>query len=413
MKRIISLILCVAMLFSYAAFAEEGVSEIVSLYLAMEEAYDEEAYNECGELALEILKQNPYNTPAWFYAGASLYWLGEYETAEGALEEAYNLVPTDGSTIYYLALVKACLGKKAESLEYLKKIIRLSPYDKSFVKIEPDFDILREEPEYKKLMEITVVVGGEHIEADVPPVIVEGRTLLPLRKVFECMGAEVSYDEKNRTAKAKKDGTEIEITIDNKIARVNGEAVELDVPAMIMQGRTMVPVRFAAEALGGDAYWDGENEVVTIIFLAEHGRLKLSDVEEKLLENTIVSAIDGTFPNPWGIMPEYGSFQVYLKDKETLDIFSQLSDSGKREFLRGLAEENYGGILGASAADISVILDGKSYYYGEYNHDESAVSELIYYPNGQEITLCFQLYEDMNYLDLSEYLFEEVTEGSR
>lgn len=110
----------------------------------------------------------------------------------------------------------------------------------------------------------TVFYDGEKIEFDQIPVIEEGRTLVPLRAIFEAIGAEVDWDGNTKTVTAKKDGTEISLTIDDKTAVKNGEKVELDVPAKIVNGRTLVPVRFIADCFGVDVDWDGVMQKVSL-----------------------------------------------------------------------------------------------------------------------------------------------------
>ena len=105
---------------------------------------------------------------------------------------------------------------------------------------------------------------AKKIEFDQIPVIEEGRTLVPLRAIFEAIGAEVDWDDNTKTVTVKKDGTEISLTIDDKTAVKNGEKVELDVPAKIVNGRTLVPVRFIADCFGVDVDWDGVMQKVSL-----------------------------------------------------------------------------------------------------------------------------------------------------
>lgn len=91
-----------------------------------------------------------------------------------------------------------------------------------------------------------------------------GRTLAPLRAVFESMGASVVYDSVNRSIIAQRGETEITLSIDADSAMVDGKLVSLDAPAQIIDGRTMVPLRFVAMAMGATVNWDEENRIVAI-----------------------------------------------------------------------------------------------------------------------------------------------------
>ena len=112
--------------------------------------------------------------------------------------------------------------------------------------------------------EIKILLNGNALTMDQPPIIVEGRTLVPLRAIFEGLGASVEWDDATKTATGIKDGKEIKITINNTTAFVDGSAVTLDVPAQIVNSRTLVPVRFISESLGEKVDWDGNTRTVII-----------------------------------------------------------------------------------------------------------------------------------------------------
>ena len=111
---------------------------------------------------------------------------------------------------------------------------------------------------------IDLVIDGEKLELDVPPQLVENRTLVPLRAIFEKLGATVEWDQATQTATATKGTDVVQITIDSTTAYINGQAQTLDVPAMVMENRTLVPVRFVSEALQADVQWIQETQTVQI-----------------------------------------------------------------------------------------------------------------------------------------------------
>ena len=110
---------------------------------------------------------------------------------------------------------------------------------------------------------IKVTFNGNPIVFDQQPIIQEGRTLVPVRKIFEKMGATVSYDSATRKVTGILGDTTILLTIDSKIAYVNNSPVVLDVPAKIINSRTLVPVRFIAENLGCLVNWKSETRTVS------------------------------------------------------------------------------------------------------------------------------------------------------
>jgi hypothetical protein len=105
-------------------------------------------------------------------------------------------------------------------------------------------------------MPITVVVDGSQIQFDVEPVIEEGRTLVPMRFIFEALGAEVTWQEETRTATATSGERTIVITVDDSNMLKDGETVVLDVPARLIDGRTLVPVRAVSEGMGARVVWN-------------------------------------------------------------------------------------------------------------------------------------------------------------
>lgn len=110
---------------------------------------------------------------------------------------------------------------------------------------------------------IRVALNGWTMSFDVPPIIENDRTLVPLRVIFEALGAGVEWDETTQTVKAERHGTVIALVIGGK-AYINDQPVELDVPAKIVNGRTLIPLRFVSEAMGCKVDWDGVARTVNI-----------------------------------------------------------------------------------------------------------------------------------------------------
>jgi hypothetical protein len=120
--------------------------------------------------------------------------------------------------------------------------------------------------------EIRILFFGEYLELDQPPVIVSGRTLVPMRAIFEAFGGEVIWHEEDRA---------VEAVFEERLLRMylpigsdtlyiayfekeGGDTVTLDVPAQIINGRTMVPVRAISEALHCNVEWVAESRTVVI-----------------------------------------------------------------------------------------------------------------------------------------------------
>ncbi len=111
---------------------------------------------------------------------------------------------------------------------------------------------------------IRVLVDGKEISFDQPPVIKNNRVLVPLRGVLEAVGTEVVWNSKSRTVVAKRGYRMFSVGIGKTRALTNIREVDMDVPPLIINNRTMIPVRFAAESIGTDVEWDGSTRTVKI-----------------------------------------------------------------------------------------------------------------------------------------------------
>ena len=113
--------------------------------------------------------------------------------------------------------------------------------------------------------EVTVTVDDEVLSfGDQPPVIVNDRTYVPLRKIFESLGAYVEWDNDTKTVFAHKRMKTVSMTVGELDYYVDGEVKTLDTPAMIINDRTMIPVRAVSEALGAEVLWNAPNKTVAI-----------------------------------------------------------------------------------------------------------------------------------------------------
>lgn len=112
--------------------------------------------------------------------------------------------------------------------------------------------------------DIGVNVNSKRVYFDTQPQIQSGRTLVPLRAIFEALGASVNWDGATRTVSAQKGNTQIKMTIGNSTFYVNGVSKTLDVPPMIADGRTLVPVRAIGESFGCNVSWDQSLRLVTV-----------------------------------------------------------------------------------------------------------------------------------------------------
>jgi len=109
-----------------------------------------------------------------------------------------------------------------------------------------------------------VILNGKLMEFDVHPQILNGRTMVPLRAIFEAFGAKVVWNEATQTVIATKADTTVVLKVGNTSPTVNGNVITLDQPAIIKNNRMLAPLRFVAETFGGIVTWDSDTRTATI-----------------------------------------------------------------------------------------------------------------------------------------------------
>lgn len=112
--------------------------------------------------------------------------------------------------------------------------------------------------------DISVKLNGSKLIFDQPPIIADGRTLVPMRAIFEALGLDVKWDNDTRQITASNDHSAILLTVDSTNAIVNDITCNLDVPPQIINDRTLVPARFVAESLNCKVNWHPDTQTVVI-----------------------------------------------------------------------------------------------------------------------------------------------------
>lgn len=150
---------------------------------------------------------------------------------------------------------------------------------------------------------VRVMLNGEDLLFDVPPVLENGRVLVPYQVLFEALGAVATWDGDTKTITAKKEdvlqqdgttwqdsgasnlvvATEVRLTADNKTAYRNGGTTQLDVPSKMANGQVLVPVRFVSEALNCEVEWDAGTRTVQITQKGKTELLAIEQVKKYLL----------------------------------------------------------------------------------------------------------------------------------
>ena len=163
---------------------------------------------------------------------------------------------------------------------------------------------------------ITVTIDGQQVTfADQQPTIINGRTLVPVRGVFEALGFYPTWSGSAQTATLTRDDYVIVITIGSATFTNNSIAHELDVPAMMINGRTMLPLRAVLESVGYDLDWIGSTRTVVITTMPSEVTLSASQIRQHLgVDYTIL-------PREYTIRLEAGIFRwQFLELDGQLDI---------------------------------------------------------------------------------------------
>lgn len=181
-----------------------------------------------------------------------------YKEAISMLQNTFNEYP-DARIKAYMAELEAKTDQLQNAIFNMEQAIALAPQEEGMYKKIGNF--------YKQTGDnrLKIFVNGGKPNLDVPAVIEEGRTLVPFRALAEKMEANVDWKPNDRKVTVERDGKIVEMTIGNKTALVNGEPVELEVEPKIMNGRTLVPIRFVGESLNSKVGYDHSSRIITVM----------------------------------------------------------------------------------------------------------------------------------------------------
>ncbi|MEJ8553066.1 stalk domain-containing protein [Tepidibacter sp. Z1-5] len=109
-----------------------------------------------------------------------------------------------------------------------------------------------------------IILNGEVMTFPVEPINEKGTTLVPMRTIFEALGATVIWNSEDKSVSAVKDDINVCLQLDSFIAKIKDEEFTLEVAPKVVNGTTLVPIRFVTETFGGDVDWDAENKRIII-----------------------------------------------------------------------------------------------------------------------------------------------------
>lgn len=171
---------------------------------------------------------------------------------------------TAGNVLMLVTVNRATVGELAQVMQKLGAVEAMNLdggassglYFKGSYLTKPGRKISNAILIFEQQPEIKVIISGQTRSFPVKPYIAGGRTLVPLRGVFESLGASVEWDAGTRTVTARKGDITVKLKIGNKAAAINEKTVTIDQAPVIKNGYTFVPLRFVSEALGATVNWD-------------------------------------------------------------------------------------------------------------------------------------------------------------
>ena len=205
---------------------------------------------------------------------------------------------------------------------------------------------------------IKVTLNGIELEFDVQPQLINDRTMVPMRKIFESMDTSVEWQEDTQTILAIKDDIVITMQIGNNVININGTDFELDVPPQLVNDRTLIPVRAIAESLEAQVDWDEDTQTV-IITNEDTQTATVTNEDDKPFR-------EAEFYEENTNIPDYGSVNgVEALDKfgpqDLIDVWQYIyeyDESGLEDYRNYLLEMNFTELRGSNPLYYSNGIEG-------------------------------------------------------
>lgn len=248
---------------------------------------------------------------------------------------------------------------------------------------------------------ITVHVDGEFLPMDVDPIIVNGRTMVPLRAAGEAVGATVNWDQASQTATADVNGKHISFTIGSNTYYVGNTAYSTDVAPVNKSGRTLLPLRAFGDACGVSTVWDNDMRDVQIDTPAENALVKplipaglpediATMIEKYYIQNDVNDPLVGNWRTESVLSANPGGGAT----TQTKYLFIR-KDSGKYKAIKlGVEQATFYTNTGFCVQDLNGVGSGSAFMFepNEYNSHGYNGDSIIYYRipgNGDSEMLSF------------------------
>jgi len=243
---------------------------------------------------------------------------------------------------------------------------------------------------------VNVVLDGETIIFDVPAQIINGRTMVPMRKIFEELGMAVEWFDETQTVMATKQGVVVEFPIGSTTVSRNTVEQTIDVPAQLVGSRTLVPVRFVSEFTGAEVIWDGDTNTVFINSKDNIKQLDWNDTYEYWgeVENGDASGYGALYNKEDGSLRQIGKYidSKIVVGSDFFDsgaTFNGNYENGKHAygvFCFANGDSFVGEFKDGGMSDGTYNFSNGGYYTGKFDANEKFSNGTQYFTNGDSYT---------------------------
>jgi len=198
---------------------------------------------------------------AVFAAGSDDFFTNDGPIDTSVLSDSTNIDPA--STALTDATASATV-KTTDTLDQIKADIQSKPSDDTLYQKAADRFNQNGDKGFKVFVHGSVLDFSKY--DNVMPSVANGRTLIPIRAIAETLGAQVAWNPGTQEIAIVKDGKTVILKLNSDIASINGVSAKLDTPAVMVSGRTLIPLRFVSEAFGEKVGWytSGGAQIISV-----------------------------------------------------------------------------------------------------------------------------------------------------
>lgn len=212
--------------------------------------------------------------------------------------------------------------------------------------------------------DISVRIDGTALDYDVPPIAIDGRTLVPVRVTAESLGADVSWDTPSQTAIITFDDRVVKMALDDPHYYIDDVKYPMDSAVTIIDNRMLIPVRYLAESLGAIVMWDNNDFIVEII--TERHYVTIGD--NKISIGDPVSSLTTIFGNPDRIDTGIDRFDWYVYNSDYSKYFmAGILDDTIISIYTAFTDFTFDGGIAYGDRTGEVVADGYKLYYDIFN----------------------------------------------